>query len=141
MAANTAPIFSLLGDVQWTISAMTTANTTKDLSSGTIYLAFTADATNGGFVQRIRFRSLGTNSNATVARVWINNGGVTATSSNNTLFDEITLTTTTNSEVAAQAVFELPMNYALPPGARIYVTLGTAPTSAGWQATVIGGKY
>lgn len=141
MAANTAPIFSLLGDVQWTVSAMTTANTTKDLSSGTIYLAFTADATNGGFVQRIRFRSLGTNTNATVARVWINNAGVTTTSSNNTLFDEITLTVTTNSEVAAQAVFELPMNYALPPGNRIYVTLGTAPTSAGWQATVIGGKY
>jgi len=141
MAANTAPIFSLLGDVQWTSPAMTTANTTKDLSSGTIYLAFTADATNGGFVQRIRFRSLGTNSNATVARVWINNSGVTTTASNNTLFDEITLTTTTVSEVAALATFELPMNYALPPGNRIYVTLGTAPTSAGWQATVIGGKY
>ena len=119
---------------------MTTANTTKDLTSGTIYLVFTADTTNGGFVQRIRFRSLGTNSNATVARVWINNGS-TATAANNTLFDEITLTSITNSETAAQATFELPLNIALPPGDRLYVTLGTAPTSAGWQATVIGGKY
>lgn len=141
MAANTAPIFSLAGDVQWTISAMTTANTTKDLSSGTIYLAFTADATNGGFIQRIRFRSLGTNTNATVARVWINNGSATGTATNNTLFDEITLTSITNSEVAAQATFELPMNYALPPGYKVYITVATAPTSAGWQATVIGGKY
>lgn len=139
--ANTQPIFSSLGEVQWSISAMTVANTTKELTGGTIYLVFTADATNGGFVQRIRFRSLGTNSSATVARVWFNNGSTTATSSNNALFDEITLTTITNSEVAAQATFELPLNIALPPGYRIYVTLGTAPNAAGWQATVIGGKY
>jgi hypothetical protein len=141
MAANTAPIFSLAGDIQWTSPGMTAANTTKDLTSGTIYLAFTADATNGGFVQRIRFRALGTNSNATVARVWINNGGTTSTAANNTLFDEITLTATTNSETSALATFELPLNFALPPTDRLYVTLGTAPTSAGWQATVIGGKY
>ena len=139
--ANTQPIFSSLGDVQWSISAMTVANTTKDLTSGTIYLVFTADTTNGGFVQRIRFRSLGANTQATVARVWINNGSTTSTAANNTLFDEITLTTITNSETAAQATFELPLNIALPPGDRLYVTLGTAPTSAGWQATVIGGKY
>ena len=141
MAANTAPIFSSLGDIQWTISAMTTANTTKDLTSGTIYLVFTSDATNGGFVQRIRFRSLGTNSNGTVARVWINNGLTTATAANNTLFDEITLTSITNSETSSQPTFELPLNIALPPGYRLYVTVGTAPTSAGWQSTVIGGKY
>ena len=138
--ANTQPIFSSLGDVQWSISAITTANTTKDLTSGTIYLTFTADATNGGFVQRIRFRSLGTNTNATVARIW-NNGSTTATETNNTLFDEITLTSITNSETSSQPTFELPLNIALPPGYKIYVTVGTAPTSAGWQATVIGGKY
>tara|TARA_R110000868_G_scaffold46_3_gene601 strand:+ start:6498 stop:6920 length:423 start_codon:yes stop_codon:yes gene_type:complete len=140
MAANTAPIFSLLGDIQFT-TAMTVANTTKDLTAGTSYLAFTADATNGGFVQRIRLRPLGTNSNATVARVWINNGSTTGSAANNALFDEITLTVTTGTETAALATFELPLNFALPPGDKIYVTLGTAPTSAGWQATVIGGKY
>jgi hypothetical protein len=139
--ANNQPIFTRQGDVQWTISAMTTANTTKDLTSGTIYLAYSADTTEGGYVQRIRFRPLGTNSNATVARVWINNGNATTTAANNTLFDEITLPTITNSEVSAQANYELPLNFALPPGDRIYVTVGTAPTSAGWQATVIGGKY
>jgi hypothetical protein len=139
--ANNQPIFTSVGDVQWTTSAMTVANTTTNLTGGTIYLAFTADATNGGYVQRIRFRTLGSNSNATVARIWINNGGVTTTADNNTLFDEITLPTTTVSQVAAQANYELPLNFALPPGDRIYITLGTAPTSAGWQATVIGGKY
>ena len=141
MAANTQPIFTLTPDIQWTTTPMVTGNTTKDLTSGTIYLVFSADTTNGGYVQRIRFRTLGTNSNATVCRIWINNGGATGTASNNTLWDEITLPATTVSEVAAQANFELPLNFALPPGETIYATVGTSPTSAGWQATVIGGKY
>jgi hypothetical protein len=141
MPANNQPIFTRLADVQWATSAMTVANTTTDLTAGTSYLVFTADATNGGYVQRIRFRTLGTNSNATVARVWINNGATTATEANNTLIDEITLPTTTVSQVASQANYELPLNFALPAGYRIYVTLGTAPTSAGWDAIVIGGKY
>lgn len=141
MPANNQPIFTRLADVQWTASAMTVANTTTDLTAGTSYLVFTADATNGGYVQRIRFRTLGTNSNATVARVWINNGATTATEANNALIDEITLPTTTVSQVASQANYELPLNFALPAGYRIYVTLGTAPTSAGWDAIVIGGKY
>ena len=141
MSANNQPIFTRLADVQWTISAMTVANTTTDLTSGTIYLAFSADSTNGGYVQRIRFRTLGSNSNATVARIWVNNGLTTTTAANNVLFDEITLPTTTVSQVAAQANYELPLNFALPAGYGIYITLGQAPTSAGWKATVIGGKY
>jgi hypothetical protein len=141
MGANNQPIFTRLADIQWSTTPMTAANTTTNLTSGTIYLAFSADTTNGGYVQRIRFRTLGSNSNATVARVWINNGEATGTAANNTLFDEITLPTTTVSQVASQANYELPLNFALPSGDRIYVTLGTAPTSAGWQATVIGGKY
>jgi hypothetical protein len=141
MPANNQPIFTRLADVQWTISAMTVANTTADLTSGTIYLAFTADTTNGGYVQRVRFRTLGTNANATAARIWVNNGSTTATAANNALIDEITLPTTTVSQVAAQSNYELPLNFALPAGYRVYITVATAPTSAGWNATVIGGKY
>jgi len=139
--ANTTPIYTRVGDIEWATSALTAANTTTDLTSGTIYLVFTSDATNGGYVQRIRFRTLGSNSNATVARIWINNGSTTGTAANNILWDEITLPVTTVSQVAAQANYELPLNFALPPGYTIYVTLGTAPTSAGWAATIIGGKY
>ena len=139
MPANTAPIFTLTPDIQWA-DAMTVANTTKDLTSGTIYLAFTAGA-NGSYVQRIRFRTLGTNLAATVGRIWINNGGATGTGANNTLWDEISLPTTTIIETAAQANYELPLNFALPATYRIYVTLGTAPNAAGWDATVIGGDY
>ena len=138
MAANTAPIFSLLGDVQWGTTAITTANTAKD-GTGTVLTVFTADATNGGFVQRIRFRAAGTNI-ATVARVFINNGSTNATAGNNILFDEITLAATTLSEVAALATYELPLNFALPPGYALNVTLGTT-IAAGYFVSVIGGKY
>lgn len=139
MAANTSPIFTLLPDIQWVINA-TGGNTTKDLTSGTIYPVFTA-GTNGSYVQRIRFRPLGTNLAATVGRVWINNGGTTTTAANNVLWDEISLPTTTVTEVAAQSTYELPLNFALPPSYRIYITLGTAPNAAGWDATIIGGDY
>jgi hypothetical protein len=139
--ANTAPIYTREPDVQWATVVATAANTTTDLTSGTIYLCFTADATNGGYVQRIRFRTMGTNNNQTVARIWINNGGSTGTAANNILWDEITLPSTTVSQTTAQANYELPLNFALPAGYTIYVTLGTAPTSAGWDLIVIGGKY
>ena len=138
MAANTAPIFSLLGDVQWGPTAITTANTAKD-GTGTVLNVFTADATNGGFVQRIRFRSAGTNI-ATVARIFINNGSTNATAGNNVLFDEITLAATTVSEVAALVTYELPLNFALPPGYKLNVTIGTT-IAAGYFVSVIGGKY
>ena len=138
MPGNITPIFSKVGDIQW-INGIATANTTTDLTSGTTYLAFTADATNGGYVQKIRFRALGTNV-ATVARIWINNGSSTGTAANNTLFDEISLAATTLSQTSALAIYEIPLNIALPPGYTIYITLGTT-VAAGYCAQVIGGKY
>ena len=138
MPANTDPIYSRLADVQWGTTAITTANTAKD-GTGTVLTVFTADATNGGYVQRIRFRAAGTNV-ATVARVFINNGSTNSTAANNILWDEITLSATTLSEVAALATYELPLNFALPPGYKINVTIGTT-VSAGYYVSVIGGKY
>jgi hypothetical protein len=142
MAANNLPIYTRLGDVQWTTN-MTAVNATTDLTSGTIYLVFTADATEGGYVQRIRFKpnnATGVNNVATVARVWLNNGSTTATAANNVLIDEISLPATTGSPTAALPVYELPLNLALPAGYTIYVTLGTG-VAGGYRAIVIGGKY
>ena len=135
---NTSPIFSIAGDIQWSSAAVTAANTTTDLTSGTITAIFTG-GTNGSYVQRIRFRHLGTNV-ATVARVWINNGSTTGTAANNTLWDEITLAANTLSQTAAAINYELPLNFALPAGYVIYVTLGTG-VAAGFRITVIGGDY
>jgi hypothetical protein len=139
MAANIQPIYSKIADIQWSTDIVQSANTTTNLTSGTIYPIFTADTTNGGYVQRVRFRPLGSNA-ATVARVWINNGSDTTVSANNTLWDEIAIALTTVSQTAAQATYELPLNFPLPPSYRLYVTLGTV-VSAGFDVTVIGGKY
>jgi len=137
--ANNQPIFSKIGDIQWSGASASAANTTKDMTTGTTYSVFTADATNGGYVQRIRFRPLGTNA-ATVARIWINNGSATSTAANNILFDEVSLAASTLSETSATSLTELPLNFALPPGYKIFVTLGTV-VAAGYAVSVIGGKY
>ena len=146
MAANSIPIYSKVGDVQW--GTVTTANTAKD-GTGTVVTVFTADATNGGRVEKIRARALGTNV-ASVMRVFINNGSTNATAANNTLFAEVTLPATTLSEVAALALVEIPNNYTvadatgfpivLPPGYKLNITIGTT-VAAGYAVTAVGGKY
>ena len=138
MPANTLPVFSRLADIQWSASALAAANTAKD-GTGAVMPCFTADAANGGFVQRLIARPLGTNV-ATVLRVFVNNGLTNATPANNTLIGELTLPATTLSEVAAQPDYVLPLNFALPAGFKINCTLGTA-IAAGVDLTVIGGKY
>ncbi len=141
MAANTAPIFSAQGSIQWAASILTAANTAKD-GTGTVTTIATGNNTGnnaGNFVQRLIARPLGTNV-ATVLRVFINNGGANTTAANNALIAEMTLPATTLSEVAAQPDLVLPLNLALPPGYKINCTLGTA-VAAGYQASVIGGQY
>ena len=137
-AGNTAAIFSRVGDIQW-INAVKTANTTTDLTAGTVYLIFTADATNGGRVEKLIILPLGTNI-ATVLRLWINNGGVTTTAENNTQIRDITLPSTTVSQLAALGALEIPLNIALPPGYRLYATVGTT-IAAGVDVIAVGGKY
>ena len=139
MAINTSPIFSATGDIQWT-TVQTAANTTYDGTVGTPAIVFSASI-DGGFVQRIRFRASGS-ATATVARIFINNGQSTGSLGNNVLFDEITLASTTVSQTAATATYELPLNIALPAGYRILTTLGTVQSAGGgWYATAIGGSY
>jgi hypothetical protein len=139
MPANTNPIFTVAPDIQWPAAALTAANTTKDGASGTVTTVFTADAANGGYVTKLIARALGTNV-ATVLRVFVNNGGVTTTAANNALIAEMTLPATTLSEVAAQPAYELPLGFALPAGYRLFCAIGTA-VAAGYELTVIGGKY
>jgi len=143
MPANTSPIFTLTPEVSWSVN-MVAANTTNLSANTNNYLVFTAGA-NGSYLQKIRFRHQSTNitnSQATVVRVFINNGGVVTTPANNTIWDEITIAANTVSQTAASANYELPLNFALPSGYTIYCTLGSTPTTGtGIQATVIGGDY
>jgi hypothetical protein len=137
MPANTSPIFSAAGSIQWSATPLTAANTAKD-GTGTVNSVFTGTA-NGNFVQKLVVRSLGTNV-ATVLRVFINNGGANTVASNNSLIAELALPATTLSEVASQPPYELALNYVLPAAYKINCTLGTA-VAAGFQVSAIGGQY
>lgn len=72
MAGNANPIFSRVGDVEGS-STLTTAAadyTGLSLNNATVYVA---DATNGSYVEKLRFKAIGTNT-ASVARIYVNNG-------------------------------------------------------------------
>ncbi len=137
MAANINPIWIRKGNIGF--NKATAANTTRDLTSGTTYLVFTADAAEGSRVSGLTIQPLGTNV-ATALRIWLNNGGSAGTATNNTLIDEVTVPASTSSEVAELSKIDIPLDIVLPLGWRIYVTIGTA-VSAGLQVTVQGGDY
>lgn len=80
MAANNDPIFSRVGSVQGTFGPITTAANDYTGNSPNNFLAFEADNVNGGYIQRLRFKATGATTNATVARIYINNGKAHTTS-------------------------------------------------------------
>lgn len=102
-------------------------------------LVWTADTVNGGFIQRIRLKAVSTNV-ASVMRFFINNGAANTIATNNTFFDEVQLPATTASAIAPTVPVDLILNFALEPGFRIYMGLGTA-VAGGWVAQPVAGKY
>ena len=151
MAANGDPIYSKAGDVQsgQNINAGTllgqTANTAMD-GTGTLYPVFQADATNGGFLQKLTFQPIGTTTSATTVRIFISSitgawSGNTA--ANTALYMDFALPVITVSQTAAAPHFECPLNIALPPGYRVVIAFGTSTGGAtvGWSVFGVGGKY
>ena len=144
MAANIDPIYSREGDVTnngttGMNAAITAAANDYTGTGANNTLIFTSNSTNGSFVQRIRLKPTGTNG-ASVMRFFINNGSDNTVAANNVFYGEISLPATTGSAVAALVELDYPMNFALPPGFRIYMGLGSL-ASGGWVACVIAGKY
>lgn len=72
-SANTSPIYSRVGSVQGGIILTTAA---ADYTGQGILnaIVFQADATNGSYIQRLRFKAVGATTSATVARIYINEG-------------------------------------------------------------------
>ena len=137
MPGNTSPIFSKVARVEWA-GGITAANSAKD-GTGTVETVFTADATNGSYLQKLGVRPRGSNV-ASVLRVFLNNGSSNATAANNVLIAEVSLPATTLSEVAALSGNEVALNIPVPPGYRVNVTLGTA-VAGGYAVTGFGGDY
>lgn len=145
MPGNNDPIFSRIGDVSvngTTGMAPTITGASGDFTGvgANNALVFTADATNGSFLQRLRFKAIGTNV-ASVARIYINNGSTNGTAANNSFYGEVTLPATTlNNAGPTGPDIDYPMNIALPAGFKVYVGIGTA-VAAGWAVSPVAGKY
>lgn len=125
-----------------TPKTVTAANTALD-GTGTTDLVFTAGAS-GSFLPALRVAHLGTNTNPSVCRVFKNNGGAPSTAANNALIAEKTIPANTLSQAAASTMYDIPIGVLSGNGGgggpeRIYVTFGTAGSSAGWKVTPIDG--
>lgn len=134
MAANVNPVFGLTPNVGWAQGALT-ANTTIDLTAGTIYLIFTAGA-NGSYLDEIWLKAIGTNVPSMV-RFWLNNGATTASAGNNTLIRDATTPTTTASNTSMQPDLVTPIRKPIPATYRVYATLPTG-VAAGFDITAYG---
>lgn len=151
MAANTDPIFTRAPDIQISDSVIgPVANTNLDgtSSSTSMYVLFQADTVEGGFVQKVILKAVGSPA-ATVARLYLCTVtgaltiGTTNTAANTRLISEASLPAITLSQTAATPQFEIPLNFAMPAGYRLLMSFGTSTGSAGtgYSVSVVAGKY
>lgn len=140
MAAGTTPIFTNIPKINW--STITAANTALD-GTGTVATVFTADATDGSYVQNLIVKSNTTTATSAAAtlRVFINNGATNTTATNNTLIREYTLTTVTATATASTLNWEFPLNFMLPAGYKVNCTIATYAASSGFALTCFGSDY
>ena len=150
MPGNTDPIYSRTGDVQ--SSALVAAvNASLYNAAGTIatdvYKVWTADATNGGFLQRCRVKYVAnatTASTPCVMKFFITSASSGAvTDSNSWFYDEIAIPATgTLTTTAGNVSYDVPFNFAIPAGYSVVVKITVAqPASCGFIVTGVGGKY
>ena len=148
MPANTDPIFSKNGKIG---SVLVTAANTSSAGGGTIgtdiFLAFTADATNGSFLRFVRLIPVATTptaTTATVARIFLSTQASGAVTSANTyLIAEITLPSVNADNASTGAIwFDIPLNIPIPAGMTVLVTNHAAPAAnTNWRAVVSAGDY
>lgn len=141
--ANNSPIFSKAGDVSSNgttgmAPTLTTGSNTYDGTNAVAVAVFTAGAS-GAFVQRLRFKAIGTNV-PTVARIFINNGSTHTSAANNSFFGEISLPATTAASATATIDEDYVLNIAINSNFVIFVMLATT-VAAGWVVTPVAGQY
>lgn len=146
---NTSPRFTKVAKVGFV--GVTAANVKSD-GSGTIatdmFLAFTADPTNGSFVERVRWVPTASVANQftnpTVARIFLATAGSgVLTSANCVLLAEVSLPAwTIDHSTQGAPMYDVPIGIAIPPNTFIVVTNHVAPAAnTVWRAVVIGGDY
>ena len=142
MAMNTIPVFTKSPKIEFGTVIAANANTALD-GTGTVTTVFTANATEGSFVMNLKVKAGNTTatSAAGVLRVWINNGSSNAVSTNNTLIAEYVLSANTASATANTLNYDFPLNFMMPAGYKINVTVSTMAASSIWAFTCFGADY
>lgn len=145
MAANINPIFPITPKIQWgtVLTSDATASKNHDGTTTNAVCIFTAGA-NGSRIDEIKALPLGTNV-ATALRIFVNNGSANTTAANNSIYTDVTMQSSTISEVAGQTetVIRQPNDnrpLVLPAGYKLYAVVGTT-VAAGIQVTVQGGDF
>ncbi len=145
MAANTQPIFTNVPKTQW--AQVTAADSSTDGTDADVQLIFTADATDGSYVQKIIFQprstSGSTNTSAAAGRIYLNNGSTPGTAANNVLIREVTLPAVAVNTTATSAAMstEVALNLQLPASYRIYVGITAMAANTNYAVTGVGGDY
>ena len=154
MAANIDPIYGRTPDVQQSgaLNSGTilgpTANTAQDGTGSAIYPIFQADATEGGYIECIVMKPVGSPA-ATVVRIFYCSAtgaftaGTTNTASNTGILTEFPLPAITTSNSNAQSDVVIPIRQRFPAGTRLLVAFGTSTgaSGTGWVTTTFGSKY
>lgn len=150
MAANTSPIFTNVPVNSWAnLTAACSSNI--DLTTGW-QLVFTADATDGSFLNKIIVQPMGTSTTpatfpAGVLKLAINNGSTVATQANNTIIKEVLLPVLTSGLDADSTTLLVPnveivLNYQLAAGYKLYAGYtGTLSAAICINVTAFGGTY
>ena len=137
MAQNTTPIFLGVPRCSW-VTTGTSANTNLD-GTGTVATVFTADATDGSRINKVRLTHMGSNV-ATVVRLFVNNGSTNATATNNALLKVVAMAANTLDQAAASTAVEVELDLVLPAGYKLNCSIGTA-VAAGIMVVAEGGDY
>lgn len=150
MAINTTPTFPLTPITTW---ANLTGAVTSNIDLTTNYaVVYTANATNGGIIQKIIIQPMGTSTTpatfpAGVFKIFINNGSAVSTQANNTLIREILLPVLTSGLDADSTTLVVPfyeciLNMQLQAGYKIYVGYtGALSSSICINVTAINTDY
>lgn len=148
MAANTNPIYGRAPDVQVSGAVQGPTAVTAQDGTGTLQVVFQADATEGGWVDRVILKPVGSPA-ATVARLFYCTAtgaftpGTTNTAANTSMIDEITLASITTSNTVAQTTTVFNVRMQLPAGTRLLIGFGTSTgaSGTGYAVTSVGSKY
>lgn len=146
---NTSPLFVSGPEINFVsgasnrvLSGVTTTTTITDYNGTHANCVLVYDeSTTGGFIQKLVLEAAGTN-NASVLRLFINNGTANTNASANSLYMQYSLPATTASSSTATAHIEIPLMLQMPPGYKLYGLLGVAASiGVGWFVNTVGGDY